>query len=231
MVRLDVNESRVLGVLVEKALTTPGQYPLSLNALVTGCNQKNNREPVMHLSEDDVLEAIDGLRPKGLLREVMMSGSRVTKYRHVAREVLELESAALVVMIELLLRGPQTPSELRSRASRMHQIDSPEELNAILDDLRSRPEPMIRDAPPVPGGRAARVAQLICPDLHPIDAAPAAAPAAARQSAAAPAAAPADPAIEGRVAALEAEVRSLRDEVARLRAWAEADKGPLSGPG
>lgn len=213
MLQLSPNECRVLGVLVEKALTTPGQYPLTLNGLVTGCNQKNNREPLTRLSEDEVLEAIDGLRPKGLAREVMLSGSRVTKYRHVAREALEVSSAELVVLVELLLRGPQTHAELRSRASRMHQIETPAEMESILNDLRSRPEPMIRDVGPIPGGRTPRVAQLLCPDLHPLDAAPIGKVVSAAVSAA-------DPALVQRVEALEQEVGALRDEVARLKAWA-----------
>jgi uncharacterized protein YceH (UPF0502 family) len=124
MLQLTPHECRVLGVLVEKAQTTPQQYPLTLNALVSGCNQKNNREPVLELSEEQVQAALDGLRQKGMAREVMLSGSRVDKFRHVAREALEIDTGELVILSELLLRGPQTIGELRGRAARMHPLET-----------------------------------------------------------------------------------------------------------
>src|SRR4051812_49801787 len=120
MLTLNANEARVLGVLVEKAQTTPAQYPMTLNAMVNGANQKNNREPVTNLSEDQVFEALEGLRTKRLANEVMLSGSRVQKYRHIARESLGIQTSELVILTELLLRGPQTIGELQGRASRMH---------------------------------------------------------------------------------------------------------------
>ncbi len=166
---LKSDECRVLGVLVEKAQTTPTQYPLTLNALITGCNQKNNRDPVMNLSEDGVLDAIDGLRAKGLIREVMLTGSRVQKFRHVAREAMEVSTSELVILAEMLLRGPQTIGELRGRASRMHPLESTEVVSNLLDHLMERPEPMVKKIAPAPGSRAPRYAQLLCPDLHPID--------------------------------------------------------------
>lgn len=169
MLTLTANEARVLGVLVEKAQTTPAQYPLTLNALVAGCNQKNNRDPCTNLTEDDVLEAIDGMRAKGLVREAMLSGSRVNKYRHIAREALEVSTTELVILAELLLRGPQSVGELRGRASRMHPIESIEVAQAALDSLASRPEPYARMLPRHPGERATRYAQLVSPDLHPLD--------------------------------------------------------------
>ncbi|MCZ6836042.1 MAG: YceH family protein [Planctomycetota bacterium] len=170
MIQLSPNESRVLSVLIEKAQTTPQQYPLTLNSLITGSNQKSNREPVLTLSEDDVLDAIDGLRVKGLMREVMLTGSRVQKFRHVAREGLDVGTNELVVLAELLMRGPQTVGELRTRASRMHPLESTDIVKNLLDHMMSLEEPMVRELPPVPGSRAARYVQLLCPNLHPLGA-------------------------------------------------------------
>ena len=133
---LTPDECRVLGVLIEKAQTTPGQYPLSLNALVNGANQRSNRLPVTDLAESAVLVAVDGLRAKGLAREVMLSSSRVAKYRHVARDALQVSTSELVVLAELLLRGPQTVGELRGRASRMNPLESIEVVSNLLKSSR-----------------------------------------------------------------------------------------------
>ena len=213
MTRLTPIESRVLGVLVEKAQTVQSQYPLTLNALVTGCNQKSNRDPELNLTENDVQEALDGLRGKNLVREVHLSGSRVPKYRHVARETLNLDTAQLVLLAELLLRGPQTLGELRNRATRMHPLESLDVVEAALDHLMSRDEPLVRRLPAGPGSRADRYAQLLCPDLHSIDAPTASAPA-RPISPASPDAGTAD--LLERVQQLEAELCSLRDAVRRL---------------
>lgn len=169
MITLTKDECRVLGVLVEKALTTPAQYPLTLNAVTVGCNQKNNRDPVTNFDEERVFDAIDRLRGRGLVRELMLSGSRVSKFRHMAREVMEITTSELVILTELMLRGPQTVGELRGRATRMHPIESLEEAQAILDGLMGKAEPMVRELPPAPGSRAKRYVQLLCPDLHPLD--------------------------------------------------------------
>jgi uncharacterized protein len=169
-------EARTLGTLIEKAHTVPAQYPITLNALVAGCNQKNNRDPITELSEDDVLEALDGLRAKKLAAEVMLSGSRVSKYRHNAREALAISTQELVILAELLLRGPQSLGELRGRASRMHPLESLEAAHEIIQSLMSPAEgrePLVRAFPPAPGTRATRFAQLLCPDLHRLDAVPA----------------------------------------------------------
>ena len=170
MLQLTPNECRVLGVLIEKAQTTPQQYPLSLNALTSGCNQKNNREPITDLGEERVLETVDSLRGKGLVREVILTGSRVQKFRHVAREVLEIGTSELVILAELMLRGPQTLGELKGRASRMHPLETTEIVKNVLDALMKRPQPMVQELPPAPGDRAPRYAQLLCPKLHPLDA-------------------------------------------------------------
>lgn len=206
MITLEPDECRVLGVLVEKAQTTPLQYPLTLNSLVLGCNQKNNRDPVTNLDEDRVLAALDGLRAKELAQELMLSSSRVAKYRHNARQVLGVETNDLVILAELLLRGPQTVGELRGRATRMHPLESIEVVEGVLKGLMDRDPPMLRELPPAPGTRAARYVQLLCADLHPLDA-----PRAAHAGSAAPAAAAAaSPALAVRIETLEVEVERLR---------------------
>ncbi len=166
MVQLTANEARVLGVLVEKAQTTPGQYPMSLNALVAGCNQKNNRDPVTNLLEEHVQDALDTLRQRNVVRQVELTGSRVAKYRHIARETLEVDTNQLVILAELLLRGPQTVGELRGRASRMHPLESIEIVENVLRSLMDRTEPMVERLAPLPGTRAERYQQLRCPELH-----------------------------------------------------------------
>ncbi len=210
MVNLTANECRVLGVLIEKAQTTPAQYPLTVNSLISGSNQKSNRLPVLNLNEDAALEALDGLRTKQLIREVMLSGSRVQKFRHIARETLDVSTGGLVLLAELLLRGPQTTGELRGRASRMHPLESIEVVTNILEHLMDREEPLVRSVPPAPGSRAGRFAQLLCPDLHSFDTAPAA-PAASSQRAI-------DTALADRVTALESDVAALKTTVTQLSA-------------
>ncbi|MBM3984778.1 MAG: DUF480 domain-containing protein, partial [Planctomycetes bacterium] len=131
-VTLEPIEARVLGVLIEKALTTPEQYPLSLNALVNGCNQKNNRDPVLGLAEREVNDAILKLRVAGLVEFVQLAGQRVEKYRHKAGEALHLEPAEVAVLAELLLRGSQQPGELRTRVERMHAMATQADLERVL---------------------------------------------------------------------------------------------------
>jgi uncharacterized protein YceH (UPF0502 family) len=133
---LDVQERRVLGVLVEKAKTTPDAYPLSVNALVTGSNQKSNRDPIMDLDEDDVLEALNRCKGKGLVMKVI--GGRVERWRHLLYETWHVDKVELAVLAELLLRGPQTEGELRTRASRMEPIDDLDVLKAKLRPLVER---------------------------------------------------------------------------------------------
>jgi len=131
------SERRVLGVLVEKAKTTPENYPLSLASLIAGSNQKSNRAPQMQLDEDDVVAALDRLRALGAVREVQGSG-RVNKFRHAAYEWLGVDAAGAAVMAEFLLRGPQTAGELRARASRMHDFPDLGSLSETLDQLQSQ---------------------------------------------------------------------------------------------
>ena len=212
MSKLLPDECRVLGTLIEKAMTTPGQYPLSLNSLVTGVNQKNNRDPVVEVDEDGAMRAVDGLRAKGLARDVTFTGSRVEKFRHTAGEGLDLRPPELAILAELLLRGPQTVGELRGRASRMQAFDSLEAVEGVLQGLSTRSEPnfpMVRELPPAPGSRAPRWMQLLCEDLHPIvSGGVAASPAPVRIEA---------PRSDERVEQLEARVAALEATVAELK--------------
>jgi uncharacterized protein YceH (UPF0502 family) len=137
----------------------------------TGVNQKNNRDPVVEIDEDQAIRAVDGLRAKGVVRDVSFTGSRVEKYRHTAGEALEVRPPELAILAELLLRGPQTVGELRARASRMQALDSLEAVENILQGMASRSEPqfpLVRELPPAPGSRAPRWMQLLCEDLHPV---------------------------------------------------------------
>ncbi len=219
MLQLTPAESRVLGVLIEKALTTPDQYPLSLNALVAGCNQKNNRDPVLSMTDDEAFEALESLRGKQLVVRVDVANSRVHRYKQTAVETLRARTGEVAVLAELLLRGPQTLGELRGRASRMHPLDSLDAIKDVLRALTERPEPFVRQIAPVPGSRAERFVQLLCPDLHPPDvSAPASSPS---MSPSTPGATPtgraqASPELSERVERLEGEVASLRQMVTRL---------------
>lgn len=218
MTHLTPNECRVLGVLIEKAMTTPAQYPMSLNAITTGCNQKNNRDPVTDLTEDDVFDALDNLRQKGFVRQVTLSGSRVEKFRHVAKETLDIATNELVILAELLLRGPQTAGELRSRASRMHHLDSTQVVEQALKFLQERDEPLVKEIPPMPGTRARRYAQLLCPELHDLTTGPAV-PMSASHAAPHVGAS----AVEDRVERLEREMHELRTAITRLAKQIGAD--------
>ena len=133
---LNVLERRLLGVLVEKAKTTPDVYPMSINSLVVGCNQKSNRDPVMNVDEADAEETLEGMMPKGLVMRV--TGTRVDRWRQLLYEFLNVSKLELAVIAELLLRGPQTEGELRGRAARMEPIEDLDELRAILKPLMER---------------------------------------------------------------------------------------------
>lgn len=163
MVELTADECRVLGVLVEKAQTTPAQYPITVNGLVNGASQKNNRHPVVRYTEERVFAALDGLRAKGLAREVDMAGSRVAKFRHVAREALSISTQELVILAELLLRGPQSVGEIRGRASRMFALESLEVVQSALDSMAGRESPLVKNIGRAPGSRAERWAHVLSP--------------------------------------------------------------------
>jgi uncharacterized protein YceH (UPF0502 family) len=215
MLHLTPAESRVIGVLIEKALTTPEQYPPSLNALVAGCNQKNNRDPVITMTEDEVYDALESLRGKQLVVRVDVANSRVHRYKQTVGETLRARTAEVAILAELLLRGPQTLGELRGRASRMHPLESLDVVKDVLRALMERPEPFVKELPPAPGSRAERYMQLFCPDLHPIDVPTAAVPSAASPTTSQPRE-DASAALADRVTRLEGEVASLRQLVTRL---------------
>lgn len=153
---LDFAERRVLGVLVEKGYTTPEQYPLSLNGIVVGSNQKSCRDPVCSLDENSVLNALESLRMKGLVILVRVEGSRVDRWKHKLGEALSLQPKEISILAELLLRGAQTDGELRARASRMLPMESVEEVEGLLEKLVSRAEPLVRRASPREKKRGAK---------------------------------------------------------------------------
>ena len=217
MITLLPDECRVFGVLVEKAQTTPQQYPLTLNGLTVGCNQKNNRFPVVEWDDDRVYDALDGLRAKKLVNEVNLTGSRVPKFKHNAREVLGVDTSQLILLTELLLRGPQSAGDLRSRASRMHPLESLEIVQDVLEALIKRDPPMVKELPPQPGTRAKRYVQLLCTDLHKLDAvSPGEADAEPHCSAMSAPSASAD--VLHRLSALESHVQQLEEALNRLAA-------------
>ena len=161
---LTQHEARVIGVLLEKELTTPEQYPLSLNSLTSGCNQKSSRDPVLSLSESDVQNTLDSLAKKRLISEQSGFGSRVVKYKHrfcnTEFSDLQLNPAQLAIICLLLLRGPQTPGELRTRSNRLHEFNDVSEVEHSLLELSRRETPLVMLLAKEPGKREARYCQL-----------------------------------------------------------------------
>lgn len=214
-VELDSLEARVIGCLIEKQVTTPDQYPLSLNALVSACNQKSNREPVMSLDESTVQRTLDALSRKHLLLERSGFGSRVPKYQHLFCNTeygtLKFSAQELAVVCELLLRGPQTPGELRSRASRMARFADVSEVEALLQGLQARESgPLVARLPREPGRRESRYMHLFGGEPVP--------QVAVEEEAQAASAAARSETLESRVARLEAELGVLRAELEELKA-------------
>ena len=209
-------EARVIGSLIEKQIATPDQYPLSLNALVNACNQRSNRDPVLDLGERDVQGVLDALVRKQLVLEKSGFGSRVAKYHQIFCNTqfgtLQFSPQQTAIVCELLLRGPQTPGELRSRAARLAPFASVEEVETALDDLMTRAEgPYVARLAREPGRRESRYQQLFTGPPTP--------GAVAEPSAESrPAVATVDDGLDARVAALEATVRQLQDEIASLKA-------------
>jgi uncharacterized protein len=158
-------EARVLGALIEKEITTPEYYPLSLNALVNACNQKSNRAPEMHLDDDTVLPALRTLEQKGLAGKGDNMDGRVKKYEHRLADAFNFTRPETAVLCELLLRGPQTPGELRSRGERMHHFDDLDSVNAALRHLIEREPPLAKLLPRQPGAKEARYTQLLSADV------------------------------------------------------------------
>ncbi|MBE7418316.1 MAG: YceH family protein [Ideonella sp.] len=205
-------EARVLGVLVEKHATVPDTYPLSLNALVAGCNQKTAREPVMSLADADVLQALDALRAASLVLE--SSGSRVSRYEHNAARAWTLPGAAVALLAVLMLRGPQTAAELRANCERLHRFADISSVEAFLDELQGKSPPFVRRLARAAGEREARWAHLLCGEVAEPAAHPAPAPAVAHDSLRQ--AADELAAIKAEQARLVAQIDELRAIVARL---------------
>ena len=203
---LTATEARALGALVEKEVTTPDYYPLSLNALVNACNQRSNREPVMNLDEDDVRQALRGLESKQLAGRARSADGRVTKYEHWLGEAFNFSRAETALLCGLLLRGPQTPGELRGRTERLHRFDEITDVLAGLQKLMEREPPLAAVLPRQPGTKEARYAHLLSGEVE-----------AAPESGTAPAAGGNPGEQEERIAQLEAAVSELKDEVAALR--------------
>lgn len=197
-------EVRVLGSLIEKDITTPDYYPLSLNALVNACNQKNNRDPVMALDEEAVRTALDSLQAQRLAGPASGADSRVTKYEHRLQEVFNFDRREIAILCVLLLRGAQTPGELRGRAERMYRFEALEDVNATLDRLSQREPPLVAVLPRQPGTKESRYMHLLS------GGAPAEGVATVRAAGAASAG-------DDRIGRLESEVSELRREVSEMR--------------
>src|SRR6266436_2475744 len=159
-------ECRVLGSLIEKEITTPEYYPLSLNALLNACNQKSNRDPVMNLDEAAVRQALHSLDGQSLVRSVSASDSRVTKYEHRLQEAFNFYRHEIAILCVLLLRGPQTPGELRTRAERMHTFDDLSAVQSSLQRLMKREPPLAKVLPRQPGTKESRYAHLLSGDVE-----------------------------------------------------------------
>jgi uncharacterized protein YceH (UPF0502 family) len=158
--QLTLIEARVLGVLVEKQATVPDTYPLSLNALVAGCNQKTARDPVMAVSDADALQALDALRADALVVE--SSGSRVARYEHNLPRAWALPGASVALLAVLMLRGPQTSAELRANCERLHRFADVSSVEGFLEELQAKAPPYVRKLPRAPGARESRWAHLLC---------------------------------------------------------------------
>jgi uncharacterized protein len=198
-------EARVLGCLVEKDITTPEYYPLSLNALVHACNQKSNREPLMNLEVDVVRQALRALGDQMLARSAS-GDSRVAKYEHRLADTFNFTRPETAILCELLLRGPQTPGELRSRAERMHPFEDLSVVQSTLKHLMEREPPLVKLLPRQPGNKEARYAHLLSGDVE-VREAPQVKESAVSSSAAE----------NGRMVALETEVAGLQKEVSELK--------------
>jgi uncharacterized protein len=204
-------ETRVLGSLVEKDITTPDYYPLSLNALVNACNQKNNRDPVMTLDEPAVRDALGTLQEKRMAGPASGADSRVAKFEHRLQEVFNFDRREIAIVSVLLLRGPQTPGELRGRTDRMYHFDALEDVVSTLDRLAAREPPLVAVLPRQPGTKESRYMHLFSGE------APATADAAEDHRPASTGLSSGGSALANRVGALEQEVSELRAELSEVR--------------
>jgi uncharacterized protein YceH (UPF0502 family) len=208
-IHLSPVEARVLGALVEKEVTTPEYYPLSLNALLNACNQKSNREPITNLDEDAVRRALHSLDQLGLARSAATDG-RVPKFEHRLQEAFNFYRHEIALLCVLLLRGPQTPGELRTRCERLYQFDDLSAVHSALNLLMKRDPPLVTVLPRPPGTKEARYAHLLSGDVQETPA----------QSSSAELSTPESPAGAlglDRIARLEDEVAAIRNELADLK--------------
>jgi len=199
---LNATEARVLGALIEKEIITPDYYPMSLNALVNACNQKSNRDPVMRLAEDAVRDALSSLQEKRLVGPVSTADSRVAKYEHRLQEVFNLTRSETALLCVLLLRGAQTPGELRGRSERMFEFPELSDVQSSLQRMMQREPPLVKMLARQPGTKEARYAHLLSGDV------------AGAETVAEPTVTSHD---SPRMARLEAEIESLKSEFAALR--------------
>jgi uncharacterized protein YceH (UPF0502 family) len=215
-IHLSPVEARILGALIEKEATTPEYYPLSINALIAACNQKNNRDPLMQVDEEQIRQGLNQLRDQNLA--AALHESRVTKYEHRLQEVLNLSRGETAVLCVLLLRGPQTPGELRGRTERMYSFEQIDDVLAVLDKLMQHEPALAAALQRQPGSREVRYAHLLSGEPENL-------PAAAPMAIPMPAGSASE---EGRLARLETEVGELRQEVAELKAHLAAFLSPSS---
>ena len=201
-------EARVLGALIEKEITTPEYYPLSLHALVNACNQKNNREPVMQLDEDTIRQALHGLEDSELAGPARASDSRVTKYEHRLQEIFNFTRGEAAVLCVLLLRGPQTLGELRGRTERMHRFEDLSDVQSALDRLMRRDPPLAKTLPRQPGTKEARSIHLFCDSTESLE--PAQSPLLEMPAGS-----------SDRIPRLEAELAAVQEDVAELKRQVE----------
>ena len=217
---LTAHEARVIGCLIEKQIATPDQYPLSLNALTNACNQKSNRHPVLDLDERTVQAVVDGLMRRQLVLEKSGFGSRVPKYQHLFCNTqfgsTRFSPRGTAIVCELLLRGPQTPGELRTHAARLAPFGDVSEAESELEDLMTRPDgPFVAKLPREPGRRESRYMHLFSGDAPPVEEEP--------RSPGSPSATGPSP-TEERIAAIEASVEELRLEVEALKSRVEGNR-------
>ncbi len=205
-IKLTETEVRVLGSLIEKDITTPEYYPLSLNALINACNQKSNRDPVMQLDEDAVRDALEGLQQQRLAGPARGADSRVTKYEQRMQEVFNFTRAETAILCVLLLRGAQTPGELRGRAERLHRFETLDDVQSALHKLMQREPPLAKVLPRQPGTKESRYVHLLAGDVVDVEAPAHHAAALEHNSADAE-----------RIARLEEEVAELRRELGEVK--------------
>ena len=216
MMVLNEIESRVLGSLIEKDITTPDYYPLSLNALVNACNQKNNRDPVMSLDESAVRQALNTLQEKRLAGPTSSADSRVTKYEHRVQEAFNFTRGETALICVLLLRGPQTPGELRGRTERMHRFEELDDVLSTLQRLIQRDPPLVKVLARQPGTKESRYVHLFSGDVDDAGVARTGPELGSKEFSSATAGAATDEA-GGRIASLENKVATLQQEIAGLK--------------